>query len=392
MRALLILSFTAAALAASPAASQSRPPIPAVVLTRMNTLDQRCTAAGGRPTNARYVHAQDFTGDGRLDYLVSEGDHGCAGRPGLFKTNGEARVDIFVTDARNNARRVFSDSLIAFRLVAGRPVRVQIARKGAACGAQADPTTQCATQLVWNGQAFGEGVSVTREAGGATTTLAPPQAQAARAEPAPTAGAAPPAPAVAGDARAKYLAQCRREHVSRDAGAARWADEACAEGWKAVVAAGPAADALLAVLPTTAAERPTLAAIRQRATGVRWTGAARGQALASGKLGGLDVLVEGPGAPRAVGVNWGATGAMIPYDVVGAMRARGATLAEMSCEKIGTGEGGRSYAGTAPGRAPFTLRIDQRTAPTGNALSYYAASVSLDGRHPPRGSTAGCDF
>lgn len=385
MRVLGILAFTLTAAAAGAAAAQSRPPIPAVVLTHMTALDQRCAAAGGRETNARYVHAQDFTGDGRLDYLVSEGDYGCAGRPDLFKSNGQARVDIYVTDARNNARRVFSDTLIAYRLMTGRPVRVQIARKGAACGAQAGPTTQCATQLAWNGQSFGEGVSVTREAGGATTAESPPRPAASS-----TAGGG--TAAAGADARADFLARCRRDLVSHDAGAARWADEQCAEAWKTVVAAGPAADLLLAVLPASAAERPTLATLRQRAAGVRWTGGGQGQTLASGKLGALDVSVEGRGAPTGLGVGWSATGAAIPYDVAGAMRARGVTLVEMSCEKLGTGEGGRSYAGTAPGRAPFTLRIDQRTAPTGDAMSYYGATVSLDGRHPPRGATAGCDF
>ena len=40
----------------------------------MNALDARCAAAGGRPGTARYVIVQDFTGDGVLDYLLSEGD------------------------------------------------------------------------------------------------------------------------------------------------------------------------------------------------------------------------------------------------------------------------------------------------------------------------------
>ena len=96
--------------------------------------------------------------------------------------------------------------------------------------------------------------------------------------------------------------------------------------------------------------------------------------------------------PTAVGFNWTEIGAQIPYDVVNAMRVRGVTLTQMSCEKTGVGEGNRVYAGTAPGRAPFKINIDQRTAPTGNATSYYGVSISLDGRHPPRGSTAGCDF
>ena len=62
--------------------AQVRPPIPSVVLDHMNDLDRRCLAAGGRVGEGRYIVAQDFTGDGRLDYLLSEGDYSCVGRPG----------------------------------------------------------------------------------------------------------------------------------------------------------------------------------------------------------------------------------------------------------------------------------------------------------------------
>ena len=86
--------------------AQARPPIPSVVLDHMNDLDRRCVAAGGRAGEGRFVVAQDFTGDGRLDYLLSEGDYDCVGRPGLFRQGGVARVDLFVVDARNAARRV----------------------------------------------------------------------------------------------------------------------------------------------------------------------------------------------------------------------------------------------------------------------------------------------
>ena len=105
--------------------AQARPPIPSVVLDHMNDLDRRCVAAGGRAGEGRFVVAQDFTGDGRLDYLLSEGDYDCVGRPGLFRQGGVARVDLFVVDARNVARRVYSDQLIGYRVLAGQPARVQ---------------------------------------------------------------------------------------------------------------------------------------------------------------------------------------------------------------------------------------------------------------------------
>jgi len=389
MRTIQTLSSIAVLLAATAATAQPRPSIPAVVVTHMNSLDARCAAAGGRPTGGRYVFAQDFTGDRRIDYLLSEGDYACSGRPGLFRQYGQARVDIFVTDGGNNARRVYSDTLLAYRLLAGKPVRVQIARKGALCGAGATATTQCAAQLAWNGQTFGEGVSVNSER---ANTAAPAITPTTPPSPASASSANPPTRLVVpANAEAGFLAQCRKDYVSRDASAARWADDQCKADWRRVVASGPAADALLAVA-LSPGERPSLDAIKQRATGVRWAARATAPLVAVGSLGGLSASVEGRGTPTAVGLNWSEIGAEIPYDVVNAMRIRGVTLVQMSCEKLGTGEGSRIYAGTAPGRAPFKLNLDQRTAPTGNATSYYGVSISLDGRHPSRGSTAGCDF
>lgn len=109
--------------------------------------------------------AQDFTGNGLIDYLLSEGDFNCTGRSELFRKDGQARVDIFVTDRAGGALRVYSDTLMAYRVLAGRPARVQIARKGVLCGAG---NGQRAAQLAWNGTSFGEAVSVTRGAGAAS--------------------------------------------------------------------------------------------------------------------------------------------------------------------------------------------------------------------------------
>lgn len=356
------------------------PPVPPLVLSHMNDLDARCRAAGGRPGQGRFVIAQDFTGDGRLDYLVSEGDYACTGRPGLFRPGGEAKADIYVANARGQVLRAWSDTLIAYRLVAGRPTRVQIAKRGPACGAGVAPSAQCAAQLAWNGSTFGAASSVGAGAAAETPSAAP---AAASAGPATDPGAAMPA----------FLAKCQRDYIAREASATRWADQQCRDDWKRIVDTGPAAEALLAALPAPGM-RPTVADIRNRASGVRWAARpASARELASGQIGGLTVSVEGRGAsPTSLGVSWMKVGAEIPYDVPGALRARGATVTEVACEKLGTGEGARTFAGLAPNKAPFVLTVDQRTAPTGNANSYYSASVSLDGRAAPRGSRAGCDF
>ncbi len=372
--ALAVLT-TAPALLPASAWAQARPPIPAVVLTHMNGLDARCTAAGGKPGNGRYVIAQDFTGDGLLDYLLSEGDYDCTGRPGLFRTEGQARVDIFVTDRAGAARRVYSDRLIAYRVLAGRPARVQIARKGTLCGTGASPQSQCAAQLAWNGASFGEAASVSRGASGASSAAVGRPVAA----PGPT-------------SEVGFLASCRADLIRRDASAARWADDECRTNWQKIVASGPAADMLLAVLPTAGSGQPTLATTKQRAAVVRWAARANPPALATGMLGQLSAAIEGRGSPVTVSVNWTKVGAEIPYDIVGALRMRGLPITEMSCEKVGVGAGTRTYAGTSAERVPFTLIIDQQTAPLGHMQSYYTATISLEARYPPRGSTTGCDF
>ena len=379
MRSALALALavvtTAPALLPASARAQARPPLPAAVLTHMNGLDARCTAAGGKPGSGRYVIAQDFTGDGLLDYLLSEGDYDCTGRPGLFRTEGQARVDIFVTDRAGAARRIYSDRLIAYRVLAGRPARVQIARKGALCGAETPPQGQCAAQLAWNGTSFGEAASVSRGGSGASSgPVAMPEA------------------APGATSEASFLASCRADLIRRDASAARWANDECRTNWQKIVASGPAADMLLAVLPATAGGKPTLGETKQRAAAVRWATRANPPALATGTLGQLSAAIEGRGSPATVSVSWAKVGTEIPYEIVGALRVRGLAITEMSCEKVGVGAGTRTYAGTSAERVPFTLIIDQQTAPLGHMQSYYTATVSLEARHPPRGSTTGCDF
>src|SRR5690606_28241686 len=150
--------------------------------------------------------------------------------------------------------------------------------------------TRCAAQLAWNGQAFGEGVSVS-DAAGAAGSAAPPPA----APPPPASAAAPARLTVSAGAEAEFLARCRRDYVSQDAGAARWADGQCKAAWRGVVAAGPAAEGLLAGAPAPG-EALSLAAGRQRATGVRWAAGAAAPFIAVGALGGLSASVDGRGA------------------------------------------------------------------------------------------------
>jgi len=385
----MLLPLALGACLSSVVFAEARPPIPSVVLDHMNDLDRRCVAAGGRAGEGRYIVAQDFTGDGRLDYLLSEGDYSCVGRPGLFRQGGVARVDLFVVDGRNAARRVYSDQLIGYRVLAGKPAKVQIVRQGGACGSGNDARTQCAAQLAWNGHSFGEAIAVIDPS--APTGAPPPESAAVLAAPSTTAagigavavGSAPAPLVVPPEARPRFLAGCRQTYVSRSADAARWADEQCVADWAKVEASAVATDTLLAALPKTPGEAVALASLRQRMGGVRWAAKPGSRELsASGLLGNLSVAVTGSPTAKTVGVNWMEVGALPPYDIVGAMRARGVTLIEIACEEFGSGEWQRVFSGSAPGRAPFRMEVAQRTAPVANANSYYGASIDLSGRAP----------
>ena len=90
--------------------------------------------------------------------------------------------------------------------------------------------------------------------------------------------------------------------------------------------AGPAADALLNAIP--ASPGISLAEAKARMTGVRW-GRTQPPSLASGKLGQLDVNIDGKGMPQSASAGWMAVGQPTPYDVPGAMMARGAKLTLM---------------------------------------------------------------
>ncbi|WP_297364431.1 hypothetical protein [Thauera sp.] len=188
---------------------------------------------------------------------------------------------------------------------------------------------------------------------------------------------------VLSEARARFLGECRQAHVAHNADAARWADEQCMAEWSKVGASAAATDALLSALPAAPGEAVPLAALRQRLGGVRWSAKpASRQLSASGQLGKLAVSVTGTPAAKTLGVNWMEAGAEVPFDIIGAMRARGVELTEIACEEFGSGEWQRVFAGRVPGRAPFRLEVAQRTAPVANANSYYGATIDLSGMLP----------
>ena len=175
-----------------------------------------------------------------------------------------------------------------------------------------------------------------------------------------------------------FVARCTRELISANPQAQRWAGDQCGQQWQAVVAAGPWAEAFIIAAPAVG-ERVAAAQVRARVTQVSWNARPQGTLVAQGRLGAAEAQVMNGSGPRFA-LFWAATGEMIPYDVIEALRGRGAEVTMIGCAQMGAGEANKAYRVVAAGRAPFQLSLYDRTAPTANAESFYNASIDLSGR------------
>lgn len=180
--------------------------------------------------------------------------------------------------------------------------------------------------------------------------------------------------------QAAYLARCQRETVAQWPGAAAQAEAICRSKWDQITATAPLAEAMLGLAPASgAAFNP--AGVPAQMASVRWRARAAKGMAASGRLGALDVSVTGAPAP-GVRFEWFKNGEPIPFDLEGALAVRGATLALIGCQSFGAAEGARVYRVSAPGKAPFALTINFRSAAVASQSSSYAAAADFSARPP----------
>ena len=360
--------------------------VPGPVKARVNELVAQCARAGGQlgqmTGQGQFVIPRDFTGDGRTDFLVSEGNFPCTGKPALFRPDGLARVELWIGEGQT-ARLGFADRLLAYRVLDGRPARLQVARRAPACGGPA----RCGDELRWNAQTAGfeEWPTDGRKVPARPATGAMAQAQASPQSPVPAAAATAGIAPVQPGAEAAFKARCRRETLAANPSAGKWVDSNCAALWGRVVAAQPLADAMLAAHGAGAGP---VDSVRRATPMVSWAPRAEQGMLASGRIGSFTAGLSGKGRADSFLIGWMKVGGEIPIDIPAALETRGAKLTLTACEKLGTGEGERAWLVALPGRKPFALTIFERTAPTGNATSSYSAEAALDGRAPRRGPTA----
>jgi hypothetical protein len=169
------------------------------------------------------------------------------------------------------------------------------------------------------------------------------------------------AQASGGGGQAAYVDACVARYVAQNAQAQAWAPDQCVQDWGRIAASSALAEAILA--------------------------AASG-ALPSGNRLGADLEVRVDRSARTATWVWAQTGALIPYDAVGALEQRGATVAMIGCSQLGAGEFNKAYSVTPSAGAPFQLSVYERTAPTGDASSFYSATAHPAGRVPTRAQLA----
>ncbi len=179
------------------------------------------------------------------------------------------------------------------------------------------------------------------------------------------------------ETQAGYIARCTRDVIAQNPRAGEWAPAQCQQQWETIVAAGPMAEAILAAAPVSGAADP--ATLRTRLAMIQWDARPEGTLIASGRLGrALSVQVDRAGP--SLNFYWSEAGAAIPYDVLGALRGRGAEVTMIGCYTLGMGENNESYRVAAAGHAPFALSVYGRMAPTANANSFYNVGAGLSGQ------------
>ncbi|MDT9600178.1 hypothetical protein [Sphingosinicella rhizophila] len=381
---------------AAPALPQAGVPEP--IRNRVNELVARCVEAGGAigsmSGQGRFVIPADFNGDGRVDFVVSEGNVPCTGRPDLFRTNGLALVQLYLGEPEG-AKLVFQDRLVAYRILAGRPARMQIARRGSACGAEGQVSARCGDELRWNAAArrFEEHATDGRSAAGKplirpATIVGTSTASTTATVPIPGANAkisGPDLPWRSG-AEVTFKSQCRQETRSRyPTMTSASIASSCDDSWNKVVAAGPIADALLAVVPARTGERIFVSDLRSRLPQVRWRPAANireNRPTAEGMMNGLSVSVSGAPAVESIAFGWRKLEAEPPYDIPAALAAKGAKVTALGCFHFGPSEVSRTHIVSAPGRASFALETYIRAAAMGGQESWISASANLTEKLP----------
>lgn len=162
-----------------------------------------------------------------------------------------------------------------------------------------------------------------------------------------------------------FLDACEQEWVQREPAAVPWARGECQVKWRWAMAAGPIADAILAM---------------SKADG----DAAGQQAPVSVSGAAMPAGVEMSLNAAGIRFDWQEPGSEGRYNVTGALRSRGVTLQSLGCPQYPGASMGREKVMLAgvPGRQPFVVTVYSRAAPTGFEPGVYEVDADFSGNVP----------
>lgn len=190
--------------------------------------------------------------------------------------------------------------------------------------------------------------------------------------------------AAEGDVEAAFLASCRAEIIATIPNSEPWVDGECGGRLERADAAGLLVDLLLAVAPAAGEPPPSPDAAMAAMPGIPWAPGGEG-ALVTGPLGDVQVALSGSeAAVSAVQLYWEEQAGYPPYDMLGALRLRGAEVTSLGCPTFPMASDGQEkvVAVAAPGHAPFVLAVYHRPAPTGNEWGIYSVDAGFGAAMP----------
>lgn len=176
-----------------------------------------------------------------------------------------------------------------------------------------------------------------------------------------------------------FMDRCERDLLAHDPGAATWAGSECWSRWQAADAAGPMAEALLTLSRFTAQTAPPVDEVRAKLGMVQWTGAD------TGTLGDLGVALSWGSTP-GISFAWYEIGAYGRYNLIDALRSRGAVLKTLGCPQYPGASMGQEKVVqvVAENRPGFTLTVYSRAAPTAIEPGIYEVHADFGGVIPTR--------
>ncbi|MCB1684161.1 MAG: hypothetical protein KDI31_06740 [Pseudomonadales bacterium] len=179
------------------------------------------------------------------------------------------------------------------------------------------------------------------------------------------------------ETRQLFIHRCERELLAHHPEAASWAPAQCRSRWQAARAAGPMAEALLTLAQSATQSFRSTNDVRNALSSVQWS------SDREGTLGDLAVVLRGDSAP-GISFAWYEIGAYGRYNVIDALRSRGATLQTLGCPQ---------YPGASMGQekvmrvdtenaAAFTISVYSRGAPTAIEPGIYEVNAQFGGAIP----------